>query len=126
MSRSFIMAGTIGIQNPLAILFTQSTAGAAANNFTVTRPVTVVDATVICRAAQAGGTALIGKGAAAISDAIICAVDGVVTRIGTLDDANQTLVSGDSLRITTAGAATVATVSVTVIPTPIADLTTVA
>ena len=119
------MAGTIGIQNTITALFTQSSAGAAANNYTMTRAATMVDATVIARATQMGGTLTVGNGASAITDAIVCATDTNVTRAGTIDDAQYALAVGDSLRFTTAGAATLCAVAVTLVA-PVADSTTIA
>lgn len=119
------MAGTIGVQNPIIALFTQGAAGAAANNYTMTRAATFVDCTVIARASQSGGTLTIGKGASAITNAIVAATDTNVTRAGTIDDANYSLAVGDSLRFTTAGAATLVTVSALLCP-PVAGSTTIA
>lgn len=119
------MAGTIGIQYPLVVLFTQSSAGAAANNYTMLRAGTCVDATVIARASQTAGTCLVGKGASAITNAMVAATDTNVVRAGTIDDANYSLDVGDSLRFTTVGAATLVTAFATIIP-PVADSTTIA
>ena len=119
------MAGTIGIQTPLVFYFTQGAAGAANNDYTVTRAGTVTDVTVIARASQTGGTVTVGKGASAITNAIVCATDTNVTRAGTINDANYAMAVGNTLRITTAGAATVADVVVTLIPA-VADSTTIA
>lgn len=118
------MAGTIGIQTPILALFVQSSAGAAANNYTMTRAATVTDAVVIARATQMAGTCLIGKGASAITDAIVAATDTNVVRAGTIDDANYSLAAGDSLRFTTVGAGTLVTATVTLVP-PVADSTTI-
>lgn len=118
------MAGTIGVQNPILALFTQSTVGAAANNYTMTRAATVVDAKVIARATQAAGTCLIGNGASAITDAIAATPDTTITRAGTIDDANYSLAVGDSLRFTTAGAATLVTAVAVLVP-PVAGSTTI-
>lgn len=65
----------------------------------------IVDVIVQARAASAGGTALLKKGATAISDAIIMAVDKVIDRAGTIDDAQSSLLPSDTLTVTTNGAA---------------------
>lgn len=120
------MAGTIGIQTPLAVMFTQSSAGAAANNYTMLRGGTVVDAVCVARATQMSGTVTVGNGASAITDtAIVAATDTNVTRATTIDDANYVLAAGDSLRFTTVGAATLVTCVAWIIP-PVADSTTIA
>lgn len=64
----------------------------------------VLDVCVQCRAANANGTLTLKKGATAITDAIICAVDKVVTRAGTIDDAQSTLAAGDTVTIDAAQA----------------------
>lgn len=62
----------------------------------VTFPCKVVDVIVECTAANANGTLTLKKGGTAITDAIICAVDKVVTRAGTIDDAQSTLAVSDT------------------------------
>lgn len=64
----------------------------------------VMDVIVQCRAANAGGTLTLKKGATAITDAIICAVDKVITRVGTIDDAQSTLAAGDTVTVDANGA----------------------
>jgi hypothetical protein len=54
---------------------------------------------VECTAASAGGTLKLKKGSNDISDAIICAVDKIVTRAGTIDDAYSTLAAGDAVSV---------------------------
>lgn len=61
-------------------------------NITVTIPVgaTILDAHVICTAANSGGTVQIKTGAAspvAISDAMVCETDKALVRAATIDDA---------------------------------------
>lgn len=118
------MAGIFGVQTPMTFLFVQGAAGAAANNFSISRGGTLVDVTVIARADQVGGTVTVGKGADAVTDAIVCATDGNVTRAGTINDSRYTFVSGDALRVTTAGAATLCTVAITLVP-PMIDPNTI-
>lgn len=65
----------------------------------------IIDITVQARAASASGTALLSDGTNSISDAIIMAVDTVITRAGTLDDTYTTILVGEQLVITTNGAA---------------------
>lgn len=64
----------------------------------------VIDVIVQSRAASASGTATVRKATTAISDAIVMAVDAVVTRAGTIDDAQSTLAAGDDLNVITNGA----------------------
>ena len=58
--------------------------------FTIPVGATILDAHVICTAASSGGTVQIKTGAdspVAISDAMICAVDKVLVRAASIDDA---------------------------------------
>jgi hypothetical protein len=64
----------------------------------------VLDVIVQCRAANSGGTMTLKKGSTAITDAIICAVDKVITRAGTIDDAQSTLAAGDTVTVDANGA----------------------
>lgn len=64
----------------------------------------VVDVIVECRAANGSGTLTLKKGATAITDAIVCAVDKVVARAGTIDDAQSALAAGDDLNVDANGA----------------------
>lgn len=58
----------------------------------------LVDVTVIKNGASAGGTLTVKNGATAITDAIVAAVDKVVTRVGTIDRAQSTIPAGGTLR----------------------------
>lgn len=62
------------------------------------------DVIVQCTAANASGTATVRSGANAISDAIVMAVDTVITRAGTLDDTYTTITTSDSINVITNGA----------------------
>jgi hypothetical protein len=64
----------------------------------------VVDAIVECRAANVAGTLTLKKGSTAITDAMICAVDKVIVRAGTIDDAQSTLAEGDAVSVDANGA----------------------
>lgn len=64
----------------------------------------VIDVIVQCRATNAGGTMTLKKGSTAITDAMICAVDKVIVRAGTIDDAQSTLKEGDSVSVDANGA----------------------
>jgi len=64
----------------------------------------IVDIIVQCRAANASGTAKLTDGTNDISDAVIMAVDKVVTRAGTIDDVYSSISAGDTLQVVTNGA----------------------
>ena len=64
----------------------------------------IVDVIVQCRAANVSGAVTVKKGATAVTDAIIMAVDKVITRAGTIDDAQSTLAKGGTLTVDANGA----------------------
>jgi len=123
------MAGTAGIQNTLTIeARITGAANAVPDNFTLTRPGSIIDASVIPTAVDAGGTLLVGKGAAAISNAMACAALNTVARAASIDATtgapppNEFSV-GDSLRITANQAGTRGRVYCTFLA-PVANLGT--
>ena len=59
---------------------------------------------VEARATSGSGTATLKKGATAITDAIIMAVDKAVTVSGTIDDGQSTLAAGDTVTVDANGA----------------------
>lgn len=83
----------------------EAAANVTAVSFTVPVACEVVDIIVQTRAANAAGTATVRKVATAISDAMIMAVDKVIVRAGTIDDAQSTLAAGDNVNVITNGAA---------------------
>lgn len=93
--------------SPLLLLKYPITADSTGNPimWTATFACEVLDVIVQARATNGGGTATVGKGASAITDAIVMAVDNTVTRAGTIDRANSTLAIGDTLNVDANGAA---------------------
>lgn len=79
-------------------------ANATAKSVTVPFACEVVDVIVQSRAASASGTATLRKVTTAISDAMVMAVDKVIVRAGTIDDAQSSLSAGDDLNVITNGA----------------------
>jgi len=79
-----------------------ATAGLA---ITVPYPMEILDVIVQCQAANAGGTLQLKNGATAINDAQVCAVDKVITRAGTIDDAVSSLTTATVLKVFSNGAA---------------------
>jgi hypothetical protein len=79
-----------------------ATAGLA---IAVPYPMEILDVIVQCRAANVGGTLQLKNGATAINDAQICAVDKVITRAGTIDDAQSSLTPATVLKVFSNGAA---------------------
>jgi len=84
---------------------------------TATRPLTVVDAYVIARAADVGGTATVRKSTNAIFTAVVCAADGALIRAAAgYSAADAAIAVGDSLNVIANQAGTRGTAYVTVIP----------
>lgn len=72
---------------------------------TVPYDLKIVDVIVQCTAANALGTVTVRNVATAITDAIVCAVNKVIGRAGTIDAAQATLLKGGNLNVVTNGAA---------------------
>lgn len=72
----------------------------------------VLEVIVQARAASASGTVTVRKGTTAITDAIVAAVDKVVSRAGTIDNDESVLDAGDALNVLANGAADRALVTI--------------
>jgi hypothetical protein len=66
-------------------------------------PCQAVDVIVMCTTANSSGTLTLKNGTA-ITDAIVCAVDKVIVRAGTIDDAYYTLYPTSSVTVDANGA----------------------
>lgn len=79
----------------------------ATSGLTITIPLDmlIVDVIVECTTANASGTLALRKTTTAITDAMICAVDKVIVRAGTIDDAQSTILTTDSINVIANGAA---------------------
>lgn len=90
------------------ILFTipVTIAADATGGQTVTVPydLKVIEIIVQCTAANGSGTLTLRQGTTAISDAMICAVDKVIVRAGTLDDDETTITTSESINVIANGA----------------------
>lgn len=65
----------------------------------------LIDVIVQCNVASGSGTVTLRNSTTNITDAIVCAVNHVVTRAGTIDDAHEDLLTTDSINVITNGAA---------------------
>lgn len=65
----------------------------------------ILDIIVECTTANASGTLTLRKATTAISDAIVCAVDKTIVRAGTIDDAQSTILTTESINVLANGAA---------------------
>jgi len=97
---------------PLNALDMTLSAPGTQTDFVVSRALTVEDITIAATATQAGGTIQLQRqalGAGAfnnVSNAIVCDTAGVVTRAGTLANAEVAFASTDVARLAVAGAGT--------------------
>lgn len=64
----------------------------------------LVDVIVQARATSTSGTVQVRKSTTAITDAIIMATDTNITRAGTINDAQSTILTTDSINVITHGA----------------------
>ena len=81
------------------ILFRSSSAASGNDDYTMLRAGVVYDAFATANDAN-GGTVTVQNGASAITDAMsINAADETVARAGTINDANNSLAVGDTLRV---------------------------
>ena len=74
----------------------------------------IVDVVVQCNGANVSGSLQVRRATTGITDAIICAVNHVIDRAGTIDDAEDTMVADETLNILANGAADVGTVRILV------------
>jgi len=91
-------------------------------NFTVTRPLTVIDVAMLTTVTQNGGaqTATLKNTASAVSSAIATVTAGDLVRTASLDLTKRVFVANDVMRVTVdSGAAGACTAIVSVIPTAI-------
>ncbi len=87
----------------LPVLHKIAIANAASSNVEVvlTHKTVVIDAWIIPLATgDAGNNFTVGNGASAITNAMVGNVDTTIARCTTIDDANQTIAAGGSLRVT--------------------------
>jgi len=59
----------------------------------------IIDVIIQCRGTVAAGTMKLNDGTDDITDAIICAVDKVIDRVATIDDAKSTIDVNDTLEV---------------------------
>ncbi len=82
---------------------------AAANvtpkSFVVEHSGILLDVTVACRDTQGGGTLTLRRSTDAISSAVVCAVDDVLSRTTTIVNARKAVVKGETLNLIANGAA---------------------
>jgi len=74
-------------------------------SFTVEYSGILLDITIACRATNGSGTITLRRSTDAISSAIVCAVDDVLSRTTTIVHARKTVVAGETLNLVAFGAA---------------------
>ena len=119
---------TVGYQNTTDIVLDMTAVASGTPDvfdITVTRAFLVTGVSVIAKATQAGGTATVGKGGAAITAALACDTLNAVVNAATLDIANTTFAVGDTLRISIATNGAQGTIIVRTAPLALGDAKTV-
>lgn len=119
---------TVGYQNTTDIVLDMTALASGTPDvfdIVVTRAFQVTGVTVICTAAQVGGTVTVGKAANAITGALACAVLDAVTVATTLDVTYTTFAIGDTLRISVATDGAKGTVVVRTAPLALGDAVTI-
>ncbi len=96
---------TIDSNTPRVIRYAVTADATGALSITVPYNMIIMDVWVECTTANASGTLTLRKATTAITDAMICAVDKVVVRAGTIDDAQSTILTTDSINVISNGAA---------------------
>lgn len=63
----------------------------------------LIDMVVQCNATVSGGTVQLRNSTTAITDAVVMATNHAVTRVGTIDDDHEDLLTSDSINVITHG-----------------------
>ena len=95
--------GTLIKGSPVVVKVTISADATGEKAVTIPYDMEVIDVVVQCTAANSSGTLTLKNGTA-VTDAIICAVDKVITRAGTIDDAYSTLYTTSTVTVDANGA----------------------
>ena len=93
------------INNTIELVIDITSDASSGQSYTVPRAGTVVGVSVICTAANGGGTVTVRNGTDAITDAIACAVLDTVTAQATLDQDFTDIAEGGTISVITNGAA---------------------
>jgi hypothetical protein len=100
-------------------LILDAPAGIGSTSFTVTRPFTVLNVNALCTGAAVGGTMTIKRGLNALTDAMVCAVSGDLSRCASLTLAERAFVASDLIVVTILVGAAAGSAIVTIQPTAI-------
>ena len=95
----------VGDNNLYAVQYAVTADATSALSITIPYDMIIVDVIVECTTANASGTLTLRKSTTAITDAMICADDKVIVRAGTIDDAQSTILTTDSINVISNGAA---------------------
>lgn len=88
------------------VIITKAVTADATGGLVITVPAAfeILEVVTQCRAANANGTLKLVNGATDITDAMICAVDKVCTRAGTIDDSVSSVTTSTVLKVVANGA----------------------
>ena len=96
---------TIDANTPRVVRFAITANATGALSITIPYDMVILDVWVECTTASGGGTATLRKSTTAITDAMVMAVDKTMVHAGTIDDAQSTILTTDSINVITNGAA---------------------
>jgi hypothetical protein len=96
---------TVDSNTPRIVRFAVAADATSGLSITIPYNMIVSDVWVECTTANAGGTLTLRKSTTAVTDAMVCAVDKTVVRAGTIDDAQSTILTTDSINVISNGAA---------------------
>ena len=97
--------GTLLGYQPIVLKVSIAADATSGQSVTIPYDMYLIDMIVQCNATNGSGTVTLRNGTTAITDAVICAVNHVITRAGTIDDAHEDLLTTDSINVITNGAA---------------------
>ena len=108
--------------SPVAVLALSldAPAGIGSTSFTVTRPFTTLGVTALCTTTALNGTLQVKRGLNALTNAMVCAVSGNLTRCASLVLAERAFTAADTVVLTIATGASAGTAIMSVQPTAIA------
>ena len=95
------------IQDNAMVVVRAAVAADATSGLSITIPVDmyITDVIVQCTAANASGTLTLRNSTTAITDAIACATNHAIDRAATIDDAQASIATTDSINVIANGAA---------------------
>lgn len=96
---------TIDSNTPRIVTFAVTADATGALAISIPYNMILIDVIVEATATNGSGTLTLRKSTTAITDAMVCAVDTTIVRAGTIDNAQSTILTTDSINVIANGAA---------------------